>query len=38
MFGREEKDAFERLKFILSNKPILRQYKTNAETELHTRT
>lgn len=35
-FEKEEKDAFEQLKLILINKPVLSLYKVDAETELHT--
>lgn len=35
-FDYKERQAFERLKSLLSDKPVLRLYKTNAETELHT--
>lgn len=35
-FGAKEKEAFDKLKFILSEKPLLRLYKQEAETELHT--
>lgn len=35
-FGAKEKEAFDKLKFILSEKPLLRLYKQKAETELHT--
>lgn len=36
VFGDEEMTAFNRLKKALSEKPILRIYCPNAETELHT--
>ncbi|XP_053989985.1 uncharacterized protein LOC128882411, partial [Hylaeus volcanicus] len=35
-FGDQELIAFEQLKSILSNKPVLKLYKTSADTELHT--
>jgi len=35
-FGEKERRAFLHLKEILCSKPVLRLYKTNAETELHT--
>ncbi|XP_025997281.2 uncharacterized protein LOC113005666 [Solenopsis invicta] len=35
-FEEEEKGAFLNLKNILCDKPVLRIYKANAETELHT--
>lgn len=35
-FGAQQKEAFDRLKFMLSVKPILKLYKQKAETELHT--
>lgn len=35
-FGKEQVDAFERLKVVLSNKPVLSLYRPKAETELHT--
>jgi len=35
-FGKEEKTAFHELKKLLSNKPVLRLYNPNRETELHT--
>jgi len=35
-FGTVEKDAFKRLKIMLSDKPILNLYRVKAETELHT--
>ncbi|XP_076660361.1 uncharacterized protein LOC143363699 [Halictus rubicundus] len=34
--GRREMDAFDTLKAKLVEKPVLRLYKVNAETELHT--
>lgn len=35
-FGDQELIAFNQLKSILSNKPVLKLYKTNVDTELHT--
>lgn len=35
-FGKEELRAFNLLKQCLSDKPVLRLYRTGAETELHT--
>ncbi|KMQ86624.1 blastopia polyprotein [Lasius niger] len=35
-FDVAEKDAFKRLKTILSERPVLNLYRVNAETELHT--
>lgn len=35
-FGEKEREAFNRLKLILSTKPVLKLYKQKAETELHT--
>jgi len=35
-FGKDEQHAFQKLKNILSNKPVLKLYKQGAETELHT--
>jgi len=35
-FEVDQKDAFERLKRALTNDPVLKIYKLNAETELHT--
>jgi len=35
-FGEEEKRAFNCLKDVLCDKPVLRLYKVNAATELHT--
>lgn len=35
-FGEEEKFAFTKLKTILSNGPVLKLYRLQAETELHT--
>lgn len=35
-FEAREKDAFDRLKLILASKPVLKLYKTGAETKLHT--
>lgn len=35
-FGKEQVYAFERLKVVLSNKPVLSLYRPKAETELHT--
>jgi len=35
-FGKEEKKAFNCLKDVLCNKPVLRLYRVNAATELHT--
>ena len=35
-FETPEQEAFDKLKLILSSKPILRLYRADAETELHT--
>jgi len=35
-FEVDQKDAFERLKRALTNDPVLKIYRLNAETELHT--
>lgn len=35
-FGATERDAFNRLKIVLSEQPILNLYRVSAETELHT--
>lgn len=35
-FDEKERNAFFRLKEILCTKPVLKLYKINAETELHT--
>lgn len=35
-FGTKEKEAFDRLKFILSEKLVLKLYRQKEETELHT--
>lgn len=35
-FGDKEKVAFNQVKDILCNKPVLRIYSPNADTELHT--
>lgn len=35
-FGKDEEQAFQNLKFALSNKPVLKLYKIGVETELHT--
>ena len=35
-FGDEQKDAFQRLKVILSGDPVLKLYRIGVETELHT--
>jgi len=35
-FEIDQKDAFERLKRALTNDPVLKIYRLNAETELHT--
>jgi len=35
-FGTVEKDAFKRLKIMLSDKPVLNLYRVKTETELHT--
>lgn len=35
-FGVAERGAFERLKTMLSERPVLSLYRVNAETELHT--
>lgn len=35
-FGVVEKDAFARLKMLLSERPVLNLYKIGADTELHT--
>lgn len=35
-FGADQEQAFEQLKTILTRDPILKLYKVNAETELHT--
>ena len=35
-FKSQEREAFERLKIVLSNKPVLKLYRTGVETELHT--
>lgn len=37
-FGTEEKDAFNQLKILLSERPVLSLYRIGAETELHTDT
>jgi len=36
MFNEKQNDAFVRLKIILSSQPVLKLYRINAETELHT--
>lgn len=36
VFNNEQTDAFARLKIILSSQPILKIYRINVETELHT--
>jgi len=35
-FGEDEKQAFLNLKTALSSKPVLKLYRSGAETELHT--
>lgn len=35
-FREDEEQAFQNLKFALNSKPVLKLYKTGAETELHT--
>lgn len=35
-FGKDEEQAFRSLKLALINKPVLKLYKSGAETELHT--
>lgn len=35
-FGFEEEEAFEKLKQLLSSKPVLQIYRRDSETELHT--
>lgn len=35
-FDAHQRDSFERLKFMLVNKPVLHLYRVGAETELHT--
>lgn len=36
IFGPAEESAFNELKMILSKEPVLKLYKSGAETELHT--
>lgn len=36
IFGKEQEHAFDQLKLVLSDKPILRLYRPTTETELHT--